>query len=88
MQVKTILNQCHKFKSFVYDQVRFVKSNGERYIEVEVVPRCNGKVICSCCERPAPLYDRLNKRHFEFILTRHSRNQSYGETINLIQSST
>ncbi|MFT7533985.1 MAG: transposase, partial [Gammaproteobacteria bacterium] len=67
MQLKTILNQCHKFKSFVYDQVRFVSSNGDNHIEVEVVPRRNSKEICSCCDRPAPRYDRLNKRHFEFI---------------------
>jgi len=67
MQLKTILNQCHKFKSFVYDQVRFVSNHGEKHIEVEVVPRRNSKAICSSCDRPAPLYDRLNKRHFEFI---------------------
>ncbi len=67
MQLKTILNQCQKFKSFVYDQVRFVDWNGEKHIEVDVLPRRNSKAICSCCEAPAPLYDRLNKRRFEFI---------------------
>ncbi len=59
MQLKTILNQCQKFKSFVYDQVRFVDWNGEKHIEVDVLPRRNSKAICSCCEKPAPLYDRL-----------------------------
>lgn len=67
MQLKTILNQCHKFKSFVYDQVRFKSCHGEQYIEVDVVARRNSKAICSGCDRSAPLYDRLNKRHFEFI---------------------
>ena len=67
MQLKTILNQCQKFKSFVYDQVRFVNWNGEKHIEVDVLPRRNSKAICSGCERPAPLYDRLNKRRFEFV---------------------
>jgi transposase len=67
MQLKTILNQCQKFKSFVYDQVRFVDWNGEKHIEVDVLPRRNSKAICSCCEKPAPLYDRLNKRRFEFV---------------------
>lgn len=67
MQLKTILNQCQKFKSFVYDQVRFVDWNGEKHIEVDMLPRRNSKAICSCCEAPAPLYDRLNKRRFEFI---------------------
>lgn len=67
MQVKTILNQCHRFKCFVYDKVRFVIDNGERLIEVTVVARRNSQAICSCCGRPAPLYDRLNARRFEFI---------------------
>jgi len=67
MQLKTILIQCHKFKSFVYDQVRLVKRNGKQHIEVDVLPRRNSKAICSGCERPARLYDRLNKRRFEFI---------------------
>ncbi len=67
MQLKTILNQCHKFKSFVYENVRFVVEYGERVIEVTVVPRRNSQAICSCCDRPTPLYDRLKKRRFEFI---------------------
>ena len=67
MQLKTILNQCHKFKSFVYNKVRFVDRNGKRHIEVEVVARRNSKALCSGCERPASLYDRLNERRFEFI---------------------
>ncbi len=36
MQLKTILKQCQKFKSFVYDQVRLVDWNGEKHIEVDV----------------------------------------------------
>ena len=67
MQVKTILNQCHKLKSFVYEQVRFVLEQGERLIEVKVVARRNSQALCSCCGRPAPLYDRLQERRFEFI---------------------
>ena len=65
--MKTILNQCHKFKSFVYDQVRFVVEEGERFVEVTVVPRRNSQAICSCCGERAPLYDRLEGRRFEFI---------------------
>jgi len=67
MQLKTILNQCYKFKRFVYDKVRFVFHNGEKCLEVDVIPRRNSKAICSCCDMPAPLYDQLDKRHFEFI---------------------
>ena len=67
MQLKTILNQCYKFKCFVYDKVRFVFHKGEKCLEIDVVPRRNSDAICSCCDKPAPLYDRLNKRRFEFI---------------------
>jgi len=67
MQLKTILNQCHKFKSFVYGQVRFVDRGVHKHIEVDVRPRRNSQALCSGCSHPAPLYDRLNKRHFEFI---------------------
>jgi len=68
MQLKTILNQCYKFKCFVYDKVCFVFHNGEKCLEIDVVPRRNRKTICSCCDQPAPLYDRMKKeRRFEFI---------------------
>ncbi len=67
MQLITILNRCHKFKSFVYKKARFVDDQGDSVIEVTVVPRRNGQAICSQCERTAPLYDRLKERRFEFI---------------------
>jgi transposase len=67
MRVKTILNHCQKFKSFVYETVRFVVENDETCIEVLVVPRRNSHAICSGCGRSAPLYDRLQERRFEFI---------------------
>jgi hypothetical protein len=61
------LNQCHKFKSFVYDKVRFVRERGETFLEVVVVSRQNSKAICLQCTKPAGLYDRLDKSRFEFI---------------------
>jgi len=67
MQLKTILNRCQKFKCFIYDKVRIVVRNGEECIEIDVLPRRNSAAICSCCEKPAPLYDQQDKRHFEFI---------------------
>ncbi len=67
MRVKTILNHCQKFKSFVYEKVHFVVENGETIIEIMVLPRQNSLAICSCCGQPAPLYDRLQERLFEFI---------------------
>jgi len=63
MQLKTILNRVQKHRGFVYKAARFV---GE-CIEVEVRARKNGKAICSICKRPAPGYDTLDARHFEFV---------------------
>ena len=67
MQLKTILNKCYKFKCFVYGKVRHVFRNGEKCLEIDVVPRRNSKAICSCCDKQAPLYDQLDIRRFEFI---------------------
>lgn len=68
MQIKTILNKCHKFKSFVYQHVRFVTLvNGSDAIEVYIVPRKNSKPLCSGCGRPGTTYDHLKHRRFEFI---------------------
>ena len=68
MQLKTILNRCHKFKSFVYRDVRFVESDtGSAEIEIDIVPRKNAKPICSGCQRPGTVYDHQGVRRFEFI---------------------
>lgn len=68
MLVKTILNRCHKFKSFVYTDVYFSEHKGRPCIEVEVEPRKNSQMICSSCSKPATGYDRQKEyRRFEFI---------------------
>ena len=67
MQVKTILNRLHKFKSFVYRSVIWTGPTTAPQLEVEVVERANGKPICSECRFPRPGYDRLPKRRFEFV---------------------
>ncbi len=67
MLLKTILNNCQKFKSFVYGESRFVLYEGKKAIEIEVKPRRNSKTICSGCHKPAPGYDSLDERKFEFI---------------------
>jgi transposase len=67
MQLKTILNRCHKFKSFVYDKVRWAPGAEDASLEVTVLPRQNSKAICSKCGKAAPLYDHLDWRRFEFI---------------------
>jgi len=66
MQLKTILNRVEKFKSFVYGKARWV--DAERLtIEVDIEARRNGRPICSGCQQPAPSYDRLPERRFEYV---------------------
>jgi transposase len=64
--LKTILNKCYKFKSFVYDHVTYDLEKQE--IEITVLPRANSSTLCSRCNNPAPGYDvSVKPRRFEFI---------------------
>jgi transposase len=65
LQLITILNRCHRFPGFVYRQARF--SSDGTSIEIAVSPRVGSKAVCSGCHQPAPGYDRLAERRFEFI---------------------
>ncbi len=66
MQLKTILNQCHRFKSFVYGKTYF--GDDGTTIHVAVVPRKRSRGICSGCERPGPTYDTASTpRGFAFV---------------------
>jgi transposase len=65
LQLITILNRCHRFPGFVYRQARF--SSDGKSIEIVVNPRVGSKAVCSGCHQPAPGYDRLAERRFEFI---------------------
>ena len=65
MELITILNQCHHFRGFVYQRSRF--SADQKSIEVVVRPRKGSAAICSRCHQPAPGYDQLAERRFEFI---------------------
>ena len=69
MQIKTMLNKCHKLKSFVYEDVIFSTSpSGSPRICVMVRARKNGLAVCSQCSGQAPGYDTLpNVREFEFV---------------------
>jgi hypothetical protein len=60
-----ILNRCHHFRGFVYEHARF--STDKKSIEVLVRPRKGSAAICSRCHLPAPGYDQLVERRFEFI---------------------
>jgi transposase len=65
MQLLTILNRCHHFRGFVYQHARF--GADKKSIEVAVRPRRGSAAICSRCHQPAPGYDHLAERRFEFI---------------------
>ncbi len=65
MELITILNRCHHFRGFVYQQARF--SEDKRSIEVAVRPRKGSAALCSRCHQPAAGYDLLPPRRFEFI---------------------
>lgn len=67
MQLKTILNRVHKFKFFVYGNIRWFESNQRIALRVDVLPRVNSKPICSGCGCSAPGYDTLKPRLFEFV---------------------
>jgi len=67
MQLKTILNRVQKFKSFVYESVKWSESAGELVLFVEIVARAHGSPICSGCDRRRPGYDTLESRQFEFV---------------------
>jgi len=65
LQLLTILNRCHRFPGFVYHKAGF--SSDYRSIEIGVRPRKGSKAVCSRCHEPAPGYDQLPERRFEFI---------------------
>ena len=65
MLLARLLNACHHFPGFVYAAVRLIEVT--RTIEVDVRPRRGSKARCSCCGKPAPGYDVLSVRRFEFI---------------------
>ncbi len=67
VQLKTILNSLEKHKSFVYQKARWSHPEIKTEIEIPILPRTNSQAICSNCGKPAPSYDRLPERRFEFV---------------------
>src|SRR6202158_6026108 len=65
MDLLTILNHCHRHRGFVYHHARF--GPDKTSIEVDVRPRQGSAARCSGCHQPAPGYDHLPVRRFEFI---------------------
>ena len=68
MLLKTILNHCLKFKSFVYTKITLELIGGAEALVAEIVPRKNSRGLCSKCRRPVPTYDHQSSmRHFRFV---------------------
>ena len=68
MQLRTILNRVYKLPGFVYGKIRLVeREDGSAEVEVEIVPRSNGRARCSGCGEPAPCYDRRERRRYQFV---------------------
>jgi transposase len=66
MLLTRLINNCYHLPGFVYDRAQLV-SNASR-IDIFVRPRSNSQAHCSpVCHQPAPGYDRLAERRFEFI---------------------
>jgi transposase len=66
MRLKTILNKCCKFKSFVFTKAEFNEKSDSIIITVKA--RKNAKLRCSICGQFAPGYDKSQEpRRFEFI---------------------
>jgi len=68
MQIQTILNQRQKYTSFRYRKCWMVPGKDGAKIEVEIVPRKNGRPECSQCGRKGPVYDHQpTPRRFDFV---------------------
>jgi len=67
VQLKTILNRVQKFKSFVYEEVRWVDGAQAPTIEASLRPRSNSRAVCSGCGNTRSGYDTQPIRRFEFI---------------------
>lgn len=64
MHLKTILNRVYPFKSFVYDRICWPEGGD---LEITMVPRANGRPMCSGCGAKGPGYDHLAERRYQFV---------------------
>ena len=64
--LKTLLNRVERLKGFVYESSRLIEGRVPR-IEIQLRARERSRGACSQCQRPAPGYDRLAERHFQFV---------------------
>jgi len=67
MLVKTLLNRAEKFKSFVYDNPRFEKVEGQIALVINILPRKNSQPICPICLKAFHTHDTLGERSYEYV---------------------
>lgn len=68
MQVKTLLNACHRIKGFVYTAVRFDVIKDQECIVAEVRARRGSKPVCSGCGAKRCGYDTAPQpRLYQFV---------------------
>jgi transposase len=65
MRLISLLNHYQHFPGFVYEKARLCASS--QTIEITVRPRRGSRPVCSSCHQPAPTYDHLKLRRFEFV---------------------
>lgn len=68
MRIRTLLNNCHNLKSFVYKSERLETILGKASLVIEIEARKNGKPACSECGRAGAMYDHTSQtRLYEFV---------------------
>jgi transposase len=69
LTLKTLLNHVHRFKGFVYGDVRLVKPEGkpEAHIEARIEAHKSSKPRCGSCGKPGGTYDHQRERTFQFV---------------------
>jgi transposase len=69
VQVKTILNDIQHFPGFVYEDIRLHRQRAGRpgRLEVFILPHAGIPAKCSRCHKPAPGYDQLPPRSWQFV---------------------
>lgn len=68
MQVKTLLNACHRIKGFVYSAVQLERIKGRDSVVVDVRPRDGSNPVCSGCQRKVSgCYDTSKVRLYQFV---------------------
>ena len=66
--LKTLLNHVERLRGFVYESSRLIDEPCTRtHIEIRLRARERSRGACGHCQKPAPGYDRLAERQFQFV---------------------